>query len=680
MSNFRNRFRPLEWEPDMGPTDPISGGATSIVAVIGTTIGGFADLPVETLKILGVHPNAKKGKDKEKKTDSKAGQSTTTLASSSSASPLSTENLSIASDTAASETRSQQYLASEDSHSIADTTGSGTSGSTRLAPTVSSDDGASMTTVTSASSDRTIGTESIISSPGQQQKDHRGRSSSMADALHSLPNNSRPHSPGSGRISPSPSRPSARTAGSSTSTFVPTTFKPEAALDTVYGTGKGLSKIIGAGLKSPMDFTMAITKGFHNVPRLYGEEPRHIPRVTGIQSGLRTAGKEFGVGLFDGISGLVTQPISGAKQGGAGGFLKGVGRGIAGVVVKPSAAAYALPAYAMMGVYKEIQKRLGENVDSYIIAARVAQGYGEWLETDETTRRDMIHLWAERLSEVKGKRGLGKKSDAGPGASLGAIKTFVDKRKEKRQNKFLPERDNMDEYSSPLTPAHSRVHQPPEARSGGIIMSDSTNMAPSSHLGHESEAADAELEEAIRLSLRVEQQEPDAAGISSHETSEDAELRKAMAASLEQMKLVDEQDEEKEFNRAIAESAQHHAQNRALWERGAKGPNAVAVIKEDDEDEELKLALAESTKLATGQPSSSSAHAGPSSSAPLAAASAEIRSSDSDADLAKALEESKRHEEEEKKRQHEEDTVLEYVRKQSLAEEEYRRQHQQGKS
>jgi hypothetical protein len=656
----------------MGPTDPITGGATSIVAAIGTTIGGFADLPVETLKILGVHPNAKKGKDKEKKTDSKAGQSTTTLTSGSSVSPLSTENVSIISDRAASETKSQQYLASEDSHSIADTAGSGTSGSTRLVPTMSSDDGASMTTVTSASSDRTIGTESVLSLPAQ----HRGRSTSMADALRSLPDNSRPRSPGSGRMSPSPSRPSIRTAGSSTSTFVPTTFKPEAALDTVYGTGKGLSKIIGAGIKSPMDFTMAITKGFHNVPRLYGEEPRHIPRVTGLQSGLRTAGKEFGVGLFDGISGLVTQPISGAKQGGAGGFLKGVGRGIAGVVVKPSAAAYALPAYAMMGVYKEIQKRLGENVDSYIIAARVAQGYGEWLETDEVTRRDMIHLWAERLSEVKGKRGLGKKSDASPGAGLGAIKTFVDKRKEKRQNKFLPERDNMDEFSSPLTPAHSRVHQPPEARTGGIIMSDSTTMAPSSHMGHDSEAADAELEEAIRLSLRVEQQEPAAAGISSHETSEDAELRKAMAASLEQMKLVDEQAEEKEFNRAIVESAQHHAQNRAMWERSAKGPNAVAVIKEDDEDEQLKLALAESTKLAEGQPSSSG-HAGPSSSAPAAAAV--TSSGDSDADLAKALEESKQHEEEEKKRQHEEDTVLEYVRKQSLAEEEYRRQHQQGK-
>ena len=64
------------------------------------------------------------------------------------------------------------------------------------------------------------------------------------------------------------------------------------SLDTAVGTSKGIGRIVGAGLKSPMDFTLGIARGFHNAPKLYGDESvRHPDKVTGIQSGLKTAGK-----------------------------------------------------------------------------------------------------------------------------------------------------------------------------------------------------------------------------------------------------------------------------------------------------------------------------------------------------------------------------------------------------
>lgn len=640
----------------MGPTDPISGGATSIVAAIGTTIGGFSDLPVETLKILGVHPGAKKKKEESK--DGKASKSDLALPLTSTNTNRSSDNVSLASHANGSETKSQIYLGSDDGHSIADTAGSGTSASTRLGAV--SDSGASMTTITSAESERTIGMETAATA-SDTDNGNRERSLSMVAALSALPESSRPQSASRGG---SPAR---GHSGSTSSTFVPTVpFKPEAALDTVYGTGKGISKIIGAGLKSPMDFTMAITKGFHNVPRLYGEEPRHIPRVTGFQSGLKTAGKEFGVGLYDGITGLVTQPVTGAKQGGAGGFLKGLGRGIAGIVVKPSAAAYALPAYAMQGVYKEIQKRLGENVGSYIIAARVAQGYGEWIGTDDATRRDIIHHWAARLAEVKGKRGLGKNESAaggaGPGGGLGAIKAFVDKRKDQRINN-LKEKATLDECASPLTPWQSRTQTSQDSAtlspsSGSVTMNDHTTMAPDIRVSRDnSEPDDTELEEAIRLSLRAEEAAPSATGVPPDESEHDLELKKAISASLEQMKLVDEEHEEKEFNNAIAESAKHYAENRARWEAdattGQTGASVMHNVEGLSEEEQVKRAIAESEKHA----------------------SKDGADGDSDADLAEALQESKRVEEEDRKKRHEEETVLEYVRKQSLAEAEYKRQH-----
>ena len=92
------------------------------------------------------------------------------------------------------------------------------------------------------------------------------------------------------------------------------------------------------GLKSPMDFTLALARGFHNAPKLYGDDTvRNPDKVTGFKSGLKTAGKEFGLGFYDGITGLITQPIKGAKHEGPAGFAKGLYKGIGGLVLKPGA-------------------------------------------------------------------------------------------------------------------------------------------------------------------------------------------------------------------------------------------------------------------------------------------------------------------------------------------------------
>ena len=46
--------------------------------------------------------------------------------------------------------------------------------------------------------------------------------------------------------------------------------------------------------------------------------------------------------MYDGISGLVTQPFEGAKKEGFVGLIKGLGKGIGGVVLKPQAGESAL--------------------------------------------------------------------------------------------------------------------------------------------------------------------------------------------------------------------------------------------------------------------------------------------------------------------------------------------------
>lgn len=110
------------------------------------------------------------------------------------------------------------------------------------------------------------------------------------------------------------------------------------SIDAAVGAGKSVGKIVSTGVKSPMNFCLGLAKGFRNVPTLYNDETvRPVEKVTGIGSGLKVAGKEFGYGLFDGISGLVTQPLKGAEKEGAGGLVKGFGKGIGGLITKPAA-------------------------------------------------------------------------------------------------------------------------------------------------------------------------------------------------------------------------------------------------------------------------------------------------------------------------------------------------------
>lgn len=63
-------------------------------------------------------------------------------------------------------------------------------------------------------------------------------------------------------------------------------------LESAMHTGKGVSRMVGAGLKSPMDFTLALAQGFHNAPKLYGDNSvRQSEKITGLQSGLMAATK-----------------------------------------------------------------------------------------------------------------------------------------------------------------------------------------------------------------------------------------------------------------------------------------------------------------------------------------------------------------------------------------------------
>ncbi|KRT86331.1 hypothetical protein AMK59_2314 [Oryctes borbonicus] len=56
-----------------------------------------------------------------------------------------------------------------------------------------------------------------------------------------------------------------------------------------------------------------------------------------VPEGIARSGKGLVMGVYDGITGVITKPISGAKEEGVGGFIKGLGKGAVGLVTRPTA-------------------------------------------------------------------------------------------------------------------------------------------------------------------------------------------------------------------------------------------------------------------------------------------------------------------------------------------------------
>lgn len=161
--------------------------------------------------------------------------------------------------------------------------------------------------------------------------------------------------------------------------------------------GNGVKKSGTALITMPMDLHLAVAQGFHNAPRLWGDATVRKPvRITGIKSGFTAARKEFGYGIYDGWTGLVTQPVGGWKDGVSvggkfAGMGKGVGKGIGGFVLKDLSAIIAPPAFLTMGVRKEITKKLGgPGTDTFIRKAYIIQG-----------QRDITALESQRDSQGK---------------------------------------------------------------------------------------------------------------------------------------------------------------------------------------------------------------------------------------------------------------------------------------
>ena len=138
-----------------------------------------------------------------------------------------------------------------------------------------------------------------------------------------------------------------------------------------------------------------------------------------MKSGLKAAGQEFVFGIYDGISGLVVQPYTGARDNGTTGFVKGIGMGLTGFVLKDLAAIIGPFGYTLKGMHKELLK--SKQPTHFIRRARILQGQRDRrLSSPEQRTKDtetvrygwsvMQELWSiteeMRSSGLKGRIGF----------------------------------------------------------------------------------------------------------------------------------------------------------------------------------------------------------------------------------------------------------------------------------
>jgi hypothetical protein len=405
-------------------------------------------------------------------------------------------------------------------------------------------------------------------------------------------------------------------------------------METAMGSAEGVQRIVGAGFKSPMDFTMNLSKGFRNAPKLYGDDSVRKPeKVTDFKSGIRAAGREFGFGMYDGITGLVTQPMKGAQKEGAAGFFKGIGKGIGGIALKPGAAVFGIPGYTMQGVYKEMQKQMGSSVQNYIIAARTAQGYEEWSGASAEERSDVVRRWQILETQLRKKRNADD-----------VVKEIFEEARRKRMES-LPAGEQS-AGSSNNQPTGQRAQQAPDP--GALEAAIRESIRQTSRGNPEEDAA---IERAIRVSMSELARN---SGAAKPQDDDDEALRKAMAASTQDsgQQTGQQSEHDEELERALANSLK---EQRRQYDNDHND--------DDDNDEEYQRALRESQQAAS--------NAGEGSSSAPAYDQGHLGGTTREQYEQSGAGKNEKSQEE----QDEERIVLAYVKKQSMLEQ----QHQSGK-
>ena len=122
--------------------------------------------------------------------------------------------------------------------------------------------------------------------------------------------------------------------------------------------------------------------------------------ILDVKSGLKVASKEVIFGVYDSVTGIVSQPYHGyqegktRKGGPVWGAVKGTGRGIFGIYFRIGAIAFGIPGYSSKGVEMQFRHK-GTTVDQVgELSPALLEKPGDEGYTDDYRRR-LKQKWGE---------------------------------------------------------------------------------------------------------------------------------------------------------------------------------------------------------------------------------------------------------------------------------------------
>ncbi|RBR07804.1 uncharacterized protein FIESC28_10497 [Fusarium coffeatum] len=437
-------------------------------------------------------------------------------------------------------------------------------------------------------------------------------------------------------------------------------------MDAAVGTSRGVGRVVTTSARTPMNFCLGLARGFRNMPKLYNDETvRPVDKVTGVGSGFMVAGKEFGYGVFDGITGLVTQPLKGAEKEGMQGLIKGFGKGIGGIVAKPAAGFWSIPAYTMQGFDAEISRYFSKSVQNYIISSRAVQGQHEMQEATPGERNDVVQRWHNFASDLD-KFYRWKKKENVAGKQPEETRQYSPEAVHERPRTGWLHTKNLSFEE------RKKLHADKEAwerKNSGTSVSQSKSSGASNTPTQSSE--DEEFEKAIQTSIQE---------TSRGNAEEDAQVEAAMRESINAVRQRSESDEAPPLplkDSSIFKDAEYRITDeeyQALVEQAIQQSlgNDVAL------PEYSKMSASGGTDTASNPPAGSTYHDDKELQQAIEASKKQSPPplpprEENDEDFERAIAASKEAMEKESSQRTEEDIVMEYVKKQSLAEEEYRK-------
>ena len=176
-----------------------------------------------------------------------------------------------------------------------------------------------------------------------------------------------------------------------------------------------------------LDLIVALHEGFDALPAMMGSQVRERGHVEDFGTGVTEGGKGLFYGWWDGITGLVTEPIAGGKKEGALGVIKGMGRSCTSfltgylktlntltradvnVTARPAAGVLGMMALPIHGAFKSIRRQTAGQPERALAKSRREVSYDLVKHLSQEESRKITARFAELDKETSQRKEQMKK-------------------------------------------------------------------------------------------------------------------------------------------------------------------------------------------------------------------------------------------------------------------------------